>query len=1284
MSKNKLIIGSRLCADKAILISHIDQTSILVQQTLESDAPLYIKHNIITAYTALRAAYSTGHRPVGDMFCFRSDLYLNQNYTVINDKVSSDATANRICWFSDNTKQQLNAYFQHINNLAHIIYDDTNNKILANNIISLTSDISSKKQPYPLFFLLDSKLNIKSASASQLYKILKWPYEDNHNRHFLETILFENNVDHFLIDLQLGHQQLYSHLLGSNTSWSIYECQKMMIKELNKIDEEFQWPILSGLKNTKTIEIPSPKISKPKKLFGHLLRKQTREDKLITMQNEVHEVFLGEIQRTEGIDNYLGDKDNIHISVSNLLDRIDSSDMADNDAILHFMSLLEKKSQECKVSHSFNTKLFAEEPSPIPNDFLSKYLLGVNAREDFIRYLINTENESFSTEKHWALITISSILFGGMINEKWTQFLLKTGPVGLKKIKNWIYYVDIWTNNIDENIKKEWQSPAWRWQPDSLTKTLILKMLRCSNYNKNSFSFSQTNRAFNRLAKHVFHLENNPANAVKVACSKCTEYWIYYYPAFIRDIFLNKNKSTPLPEIALARLLYGTRLPIELPITTKKTYHNLTKNSKSESANLKEYLILIRAAINENMVKNIKSRVNQLKALRQDIRNIHHEYFFPDIALALSSWIINITINGLPRKKAPALKTIKDYFNAIAEPLIITIGLDKLSDFNDEEVSAVYKFIINIKSKMQHERAHQIFQFNKFLSNSGYVDYDDLDWGFIAGSFLTAKETKVDSNIITPQEYKTCLKIIQNLNTDEYSKTWMSLFLIIGYRFALRISEIQRLRIEDIQQSKNNIIIQIVNSRLGRTKTTTSVRQVLLLGQLSELESKLLNGHLNNIRSNSNYSINDLIFHSFLNKNEPIPFSEIWQKIHNLIRHVTGDNRIRFQHLRHSYITGQFINIFQGHSFRIAHELDKSPWTTKDGNIMNNLLSENSINTYVMSALSATAGHSMQATTLFSYVHLADDIAVEFCDKAPYPKLSIEDLAKISGYSVENLKSRSRKNNLNKAPFNPQKLLKKIRIGNEIDPYKYKLNRWPSTVPEKTINTKLSLKDIYTILKQADVSGGIILESSIDLSINLEIAENLINIAARLQKELAYFPFSLQPTNKNWLKLENNQAGAYNFEKNRLSSFLELIEKSISTNSSQNLNQIIDYWESTVKVFDRSTSLIFEYSDELEEFLSLVIQLGYSNKNFNFSYPNTLEPSKKQEIKQELQKIGINKYKEEKIRRLSNGSSIERLSFIKMDINKKRLPNGLPTTMATFSLALFLTSIYFEMNNKND
>ncbi len=591
MSKNKLIIGSRLCADKAILIAHIEKTGSLVQQTLESDAPLYIKHNIIAAFTALRTAYSTGHRPVGDMFCFRSDLYLNQNFIVINDKVSSDATANRICWFSDNTKQQLEKYFQHLNSLAQLIYEETNNKTLANNINSLTSNISNKKQPYPLFFLLDSNLNIKSVSAFRLYKTLNWPYEENHNRHFLETTLFENDVDHFLIDLQLGHQQLYSHLLGSNTSWSIYECQKMMVEELNKIDEEFQWPILPGLKNTKTIEIPSPKISKPKKLFGHLLRKQTRESKLISMQNEVHEVFLGEIQRTEGIDNYLGDKDNIHISVSNLLDRIDSSDMADNDAILHFMSLLEKKSQECKISHSFNTKLFAEEPSPIPNDFLSKYLLGVNAREDFIRHLINTENEPLSTEKYWALITISSILFGGMINEKWTQFLLEAGPESLRKIKNWVYYIDIWTSDIDENVKKEWQSPTWRWQPDSLTKTLILKMLRSINYNENNFSFNKANRAFIQLAKSVFYLEKTPTNAIKIACSKCTEYWIYYYPAFIRDIFINKNKSTPLPEIALARLAYGIRLPIELPTATKTTFHLLTNSTKSENGNFKEFNI---------------------------------------------------------------------------------------------------------------------------------------------------------------------------------------------------------------------------------------------------------------------------------------------------------------------------------------------------------------------------------------------------------------------------------------------------------------------------------------------------------------------------------------------------------------------------------------------------------------------------------------------------------------------------------------------------------------------
>jgi len=363
------------------------------------------------------------------------------------------------------------------------------------------------------------------------------------------------------------------------------------------------------------------------------------------------------------------------------------------------------------------------------------------------------------------------------------------------------------------------------------------------------------------------------------------------------------------------------------------------------------------------------------------------------------------------------------------------------------------------------------------LAPSKNVEFNDLDWNYIAGKHLSNKEKHIDSNIVTPEEYQQILKVINKSKLTPYTKSWMSLFIIIGYRFGLRISEIHHLRFEDIQSYNNKIVIQVQKTSEGKTKSKKSVRQIPILGTLYDGENSkedeenkisekvVIDNYLNIVKQTPDFSVKHFLFTDPQNESLLLDRNIIWQNIHTLLRHIVGDSRIRFHHLRHSYLSGQFLGNFQNNAFRMPLEIKGNKWSKYNYSILNTLVSPDVYPAYSLASLSASAGHSKINTTVHSYIHLADELATGFSEKVPLPQISLPHLSKMTGYSVSTIKNRARKYKLSLKEYSAHKILKTIQMGDSLDAYPQNADKWLQKCPIKTSYRTALLSDIDNILR---------------------------------------------------------------------------------------------------------------------------------------------------------------------------------------------------------------------------
>lgn len=222
------------------------------------------------------------------------------------------------------------------------------------------------------------------------------------------------------------------------------------------------------------------------------------------------------------------------------------------------------------------------------------------------------------------------------------------------------------------------------------------------------------------------------------------------------------------------------------------------------------------------------------------------------------------------------------------------------------------------------------------------------------------------------------VKQLSDLNDTE--KNTLAALLIIAYRCGLRIGEIRKLRLCDIEHSSTGWIA-VRSNIFGDNKTASALRKVPLFSMLLADELEIVNECISSKRATAK-SDKNLLFTLGQDKHKPIDAFLLSNFTSHVLRDLSGLNFLVFHHLRHSCLS----------RLQLMMEIDNVqnilpnavPYSTENiEKIRHQLCGNTKRNVYY--AISAFAGHSSPETCFNNYFHFTDWIVGHKLAKAQLP-----------------------------------------------------------------------------------------------------------------------------------------------------------------------------------------------------------------------------------------------------------------------------------------------------------
>lgn len=1281
MKNENTICGSRLYSKPEVFKKEVADFLASTKSIIcDDNSSLADRHNAFTAYCLIAINYDSGHRPVRDPMAYREDVDLENGWLLINDKSSSKATETRVVAISDGSVSIFSAYLRHLTGLACELSNKENLHELASEISSLVTPQHYAKQSLPLFFFLNNNNDVLRISPGSLKRVVrnKWRYELNHNRHFLETNLSKKGLSSLLIDCHVGHQHGISHPLGINSNLTHMEYTLRVKPLLNALFDESGWEVVCGFESDDA-PISISRSKKSVNRYGQYERRIRRNRLGKYISDEAMGIAIHFVDKY-GIENVCSDEGLQKRAVEQLFSEVKIAKHYKRKAISalssSFIEIAKNEGVDLKVSIS---QIILEE-SPFVDRWVAKYKKGEDLKNRLIKEVTLQEFRPRSLEEGWAYVVASAICVGGLYNEEWSRCLMKKGPGSVKKMMNWVVYVDIWSVDKDKN-ECSCRSPDWRWHPDAVSKALILSMIeQLGDLDIKGFSYVRCVNHFNRLTQSIDLNVAKKRDSLSTLCSVVREYWVRYLPAYIARVMDGDIKTSPLSETAMARLCYGRRISCERAneSESKKIVIRECKNGKP--ASVLDYMYSVSVMVVEVESRDQSERSVQLESLRNKLQTLHGKHQYPEICRALSQWLVHVTLNGTPKKAKPSINTIKRYFNSIATPLCLLLYNYALSELNEEKISSIYKKVVEHNHTDATMRDLALRQFHDVVNVYGLIEVDELNWFEISETIRDLEPRKPDTNIVTSHEVLQSLNAVFKTVSNTYVQHVICAAIILCFRFGLRISELSRLRIQDIQIDGEDIVLHMVPTEFGKLKSYSGVRQVPLLGKMTEVEIEIITQQLKVATELQEKGNNSLLIFNPYNPEITIDIEWLRRYIHATIRHVCGDQSIRIHHLRHSYVTTVYYALVSEYGHNIARTLG-----LERDELIDNIMKKFNVaerDVMPLGILSLIAGHASVLTSIHTYSHLVDEAVTGYVDEAVIQGLSITGISKLLGQDITTLKNRANKYGLNRGTNVAHSVLRSIRPSHGIPNFEMKLEKWPQRIPLDYHKRRLDLWEINRILTMYGVNNHDINHISHYTGFDLDVLVTVLKAASILTNKISLEIYGdIDKNDNSWFDGVNYSNNIVMYDSLRFRGLLNVIQNIINSKESMMiLEAMVNAWVKSILSQERGLTLRFGKPGLLSEFLSGAELLGYRRDNFYARHSQFLDGKYADSMKIKLGKMGVSDVRSGSLRRMESGKSIQRLAFV--DVNFKEQLDGLslPYSMKALSNALFLagTMIEFE------
>jgi|GEM_PF-3329462 len=238
----------------------------------------------------------------------------------------------------------------------------------------------------------------------------------------------------------------------------------------------------------------------------------------------------------------------------------------------------------------------------------------------------------------------------------------------------------------------------------------------------------------------------------------------------------------------------------------------------------------------------------------------------------------------------------------------------------------------------------------------------------------------VDAAILTPLEYHRAKGFLMARADDELAGIQLAL-LIMGFRCGLRRTECWARQYGDFHglgdPTVNNPELLVRPTKIAGVKSDAAIRRLPLRLLLTGDELEWLTGFVNGRKlRRANDEARDALFEDPVSGTFRIQEKWAFDGLTALLRSVSGDENIRFHHLRHSFASLTLLRLLERKPFDLLQET----WVrSNDVELMPAVHgSGNTVNAGVanawrpLSQLAQWMGHSSERVTLKSYTHLLD------------------------------------------------------------------------------------------------------------------------------------------------------------------------------------------------------------------------------------------------------------------------------------------------------------------------
>ena len=210
--------------------------------------------------------------------------------------------------------------------------------------------------------------------------------------------------------------------------------------------------------------------------------------------------------------------------------------------------------------------------------------------------------------------------------------------------------------------------------------------------------------------------------------------------------------------------------------------------------------------------------------------------------------------------------------------------------------------------------------------------------------------------------------------------------MFFAYRFGLRTGEIARLAVSDVILNDGDMVVYIRNSFRGETKSENGVRQLPLIGSLSDCEHTLIRRWLLHVDTFSEGDSLSTLLPQVTGQRDLVDRSSCVRVVVELLRNATGDDQIRLRHLRHTCATRLHLAMMvEEVSHGTVGDIYKALWgDVAPAYVRRILVGDSRITRRGLYATALFMGHASPDVTHRHYIHLADILLKEWTSKVPF------------------------------------------------------------------------------------------------------------------------------------------------------------------------------------------------------------------------------------------------------------------------------------------------------------